>query len=200
MGPKQKRPAGECEEAADEPQAKRGRGGGGRGQGRKKTAPALGGEGGASMKQKDLFGNTVGESSKPPAPDLASLLGARASGAARSSSPAPVPAAAPAFESNQELGDAWHSLIGFGDDEVSACFEPFWTGLGLPTIVCGRVFSCGSARAAAELEPPCQTPNPNGEGRPDATLTTAACVSQTDPVKVEEVLKANKRPAEIKVV
>ena len=122
MAPKRKRPAGE--EEAEEPQGKHSRGGGGRGQGRKKAAPALGGDGGASMKQKDLFGNTV-ESSRPPAPDIASLLGARASGAARSSSPAPVPAAAPAFESTQELGDAWHSLIGFSEDEVSACFEPF---------------------------------------------------------------------------
>jgi len=101
------------------------KGGAGLGQGRKKATPALG------AGQKDLHGNVLPAKTQV---SLATLIGARtpapsqitpdtpadtpSPSPAPASAPAPPSSAAPAFQSAQELGELWHSLIGYGDSET----------------------------------------------------------------------------------
>jgi hypothetical protein len=117
-------PKGKAAAAADdEPPAKRG--GSGRGQGRKPTPPAFGAPSKAAkqhMSIADLLGARAPASQTAPGAAAPLAPASAASPApAPAQAPAPAPsrtAAAPAFTSAQEVGETWHSIIGYGEEQT----------------------------------------------------------------------------------
>jgi len=106
----------------DAPPAKKPKGGGGRGAGRKKASPVLGGV------QTDLYGKRIAEKKQL---SLADMIGARQKPPQK---PPPAPKKPPAlepaaavvgFESGEELGEAWHKLIGYQKKDSEGKSVPF---------------------------------------------------------------------------